>query len=202
MERIYPAYANKVKLNTSWAKDNPDNFAENLNTTYWKLRQSKSKDLQRLKHLPVRIYGGGDYTLDHYNFLSKLTFKFFMISKSLTRQDFIDEIPKLLALPNLTRIVLSFDNENIKNYENVKHLYKTDKIQFSFTGSILDWNLQTEFNSRAFGVFFNTSDKKADKLLARNIRQTCPTESNKLPLKHACSICNKCWRSSVTRDGI
>jgi len=200
MENIYPAYLEKIQKNNSWSTDNPTTFARQLNTEYRKRRKSKSKKMKRLDKLPVRIYGSGDYIKSHFDWLCILNFNFYIISKSLTMKEFSDDLTKLRQLQNLTRIVLSFDTENIKNYENVKHLYKTDGIQFAFTGDKEDWLLQTEFNHREFGIFFNIGKKKADKEFNRSVRESCPALSDKLAHNKACSYCNKCWRSSKTKD--
>lgn len=198
MENIYPAYLGKIQRNNSWAKDNSDNFARQLNTEYKKARKSKAKDMIGLANMPVRIYGSGDYIREHYDFLSKLTFKFYIISKSLTIADMQDELNKLQQLDNCTRIVLSFDNQNIKNYDAVKHLYKTDGIQFAFTGDKDDWTVQ-EWNNRQFGIYFNTGRKKVDKEFSKAVSKSCPDLADKIPHDKACSICNKCWRSSKTK---
>lgn len=200
MENIYPAYLEKIQRNNSWIKDNPDNFARQLDNEYRKHRKSKSKAMKRLEKMPVRIYGSGDYIPEHYAFMSGVSFNFYVISKSLTMKSMASELKKLRALPNLTRIVLSFDNQNIKNYENVKHLYKEDGIQFAFTGTGEDWTLQTEFNGREFGIFFNIGRKKVDKEFNRSVKQACPALAEKIPHAKACSMCNKCWRSSKTKS--
>lgn len=199
MENIYPAYLEKIQRNNSWVKKDAKAFARQLNTEYRKHRRSKSKAMKRLEKMPVRIYGSGDYITEHYEFLSNLNFKFYIISKSLTMKEFADDLVLLRQLPNLTRVVLSFDNENIKNYNNVKHLYRTDGIQFAFTGTTEDWILQNEFNKRDFGIFFNIGGKKVDIEANKNIRESCPALSEKIPHAKACSKCNKCWRSSKTK---
>lgn len=199
MENIYPAYLDKIKRNNSWANDNADNFARQLTTEYRKHRRSKSKQMRHLENLPVRIYGSGDYISEHYDFLSQLEFNFYIISKSLTMKEFAGDLAALRQLPNLTRIVLSFDNENIKNYDNVKHLYQQDGIQFAFTGTGEDWILQTEFNNRKFGIFFNIGTKKADIAFNNTVRESCPALAKRIPHAKACATCNKCWRSSKTK---
>lgn len=199
MENIYPAYLAKIQRNNSWAKDNPDNFARQLTTEYRKRRKSKSKKLERLEKLPVRIYGSGDYISEHYNFLSLVEFNFYIISKSLTMKEMQSDLKALLKLETLTRVVLSFDNENIKNYDNVKHLYRTDRIQFAFTGDKEDWILQTEFNKRKFGIFFNIGRKKEDIAFNKKTKESCPALAGKLEHNKACSHCNRCWRSSKTK---
>jgi hypothetical protein len=200
MENIYPAYLAKIQRNNSRVKDNPDNFARQLTTEYQKRRRSRSKKMRRLEKLPVRIYGSGDYIPEHYEFMRQVEFNFYVISKSLTMESMASELEKLRKLPNLTRIVLSFDNQNIKNYENVKHLYKTDGIQFAFTGTGEDWILQTEFNGREFGIFFNIGRKDSDIEFSQSVKQSCPALAGKLEHDKACSHCNKCWRSSKTRS--
>lgn len=61
MERIYPTYKAKIERNANLAKENPGNFAEQLNNEYGQLRKSKSKNYLNLNKLPVRVYGSGDY---------------------------------------------------------------------------------------------------------------------------------------------
>lgn len=201
MERIYPAYLDKIQKNNSWSLDNPTTFARQLDNEYAKARRSKSKQLQRLDKMPVRIYGSGDYIKEHFAFLSQVSFKFYIISKSLTFKGFEKDIEKLLALDNCTNILLSFDNQNIKNYENVKHLKKRDGIRFAFTGDREDWTIQTdpELNNRSFNIFFNIGKKKADREFNRLTKQACPALAKKIPHDKACSVCNRCWRSSKTK---
>lgn len=197
MERIYPAYSAKINNNYEWALNTPDNFAAQLNTEYWKLRQSKAKAWKRLNTLPVRIYGSGDYIPIHYEFLSKLTFKFFIISKSLTLKTMLVHINKLMDLPNLTSIVLSFDKQNIKNYNNVKNFYKNDRFKFAYTGMPEEFEeIKKLYN---FDIFFNIGRKKVDLLKSTNFKEQCPCDSGILAHNESCSFCNKCWRSSVTR---
>lgn len=200
MENIYPSYLDKIKRNNSWVLDNAEHFAQQLDNEYLKARRSKAKGLSRVDKLPVRIYGSGDYIKEHYGFLSKVNFKFYVISKSLTLPEFSEELDKVRQLPNCTRIVLSFDNENIGNYDSVKHLYRSDGIQFAFTGEVMDWTIQNEILGREFGIFFNIDKKKKDIEASRKIKQTCPALSGKIPHADACSICNRCWRSSKTKQ--
>lgn len=200
MENIYPAYLDKIQRNNSWAIDNSDNFARQLDNEYAFARRSQAKDISGIEKLPVRIYGSGDYIPQHFDFLSKVNFKFYIISKALTLPSMKEERKKLNELPNCTRIVLSFDNENIQNYDGVKHLYRTDGYQFAFTGDKEDWLLQTEFNKRAFGIFFNIGRKNSDKEFSAKVRESCPALADKIPHAKACSKCNKCWRSSKTKS--
>ena len=65
LERIYPAYASKLKTNDKWSKDNPTTFGLQLNAEYEKKRKSKAKNYKRLDKLPVRIYGSGDFIPEH-----------------------------------------------------------------------------------------------------------------------------------------
>lgn len=200
MENIYPAYLDKIQRNNSWAIDNADNFARQLDNEYRKARRSRSKQMKGVEKLPVRLYGSGDYIAEHYDFISKLSFNFYIISKSLTMSSMKKELERVRQLPNLTRIVLSFDNENIKNYDGVKKLYKEDGIQFAFTGTSTDWDIQTNFNKREFGIFFNIGKKKVDKTFNKTVKESCPALAGKLEHNKACSVCNKCWRSSKTKS--
>jgi hypothetical protein len=200
-ERIYKAYAEKLQHNYKWALENPKQFADALNSEYKKLRNSKIKKLERLNKLPVRIYGSGDYIPGHLKFISELNFKSYLISKSLTMKTMVPQIDELLKVTNLVNIVLSFDKSNIKNYENVKHLLNTDRFTFSFTG------LPTEFDEikrkgYTFNIFFNISDKKSERLLAQQFKEQCPCDSGVLEHNLSCSVCNKCWRSSLTKGPI
>ena len=199
MERRYLSYLNKIKRNNSWAVDNPENFARQLDNEYSKCRSSKSKKYKGLEKLPVRIYGSGDYITKHYEFLNRVNFKFFIISKNLTEASMKDELERVLLLPNCTRVVLSFDNQNVKNYEHVKHLYGKDGVQFAFTGDKDDWHIQTQYNSRKFGIFFNIGKKKVDVEYSKTVTASCPALSKKIGHDKACSICSKCWKSSKTR---
>jgi hypothetical protein len=199
MENIYPAYLDKITRTEKMAREKPAEFAEKLNEEYAKHRKSKSKKFTNLHKLPVRIYGSGDYIKEHYEFLKKVTFKFYIISKSLTRPEFREELEKVLNLPNLTSVVLSFDTQNIKNYNALKHLFKQDKIKFSFTGIADDYIIERDFNDRKFDIFFNIGQKKIDAEASQAIRESCPTDAKKLELHNACTVCNKCWRSSKTK---
>lgn len=198
MEKIYPAYKQKIERNVNWAKDNPDNFAKQLNYEYRKLRKSKSKVYRRLDKLPVRVYGSGDYHPIHYEWMKQVDFKFFIISKTLTLPHMHDELRKLLKLKNLTKICLSFDENNLKNYKANKKFFKHDKINFAYTG------MADEFNSvkslgHDFHIFFNISDKKVEQAKSRLIKEQCPCDSKAIAHAESCSVCNKCWRSSVTK---
>lgn len=199
MERIYSAYLDKITRTEEWARERPEEFAEQLNTEYRKIRRSKAKTFKRVERLPVRIYGSGDYIPEHYEFLKELDFKFYIISKSLTQKSFKKERDKLLELDNLTNIVMSFDTQNIKNYDDVKHLQGEDRFRFAFTGTSDDYIIERDFNERRFGIFFNIGQKNEDKQASALIKESCPTDTGKLSLQKACSVCNKCWRSSVTK---
>lgn len=58
----------------------------------------------------------------------KVEFKFYIISKTLTLKHMESELNKLLNLNNLTKIILSFDNDNLTNYESCKHLFKKIRL--------------------------------------------------------------------------
>jgi len=198
MERIYPAYKEKIERNVNWAKDKPDNFAKQLNTEYRKLRKSKAKTFRRLDKLPVRVYGAGDYHPIHYEWMKKVEFKFYIISKTLTLPHMHDELRKLLKLKNLTKVCLSFDAANLKNYKDNKKFSRRDKINFAYTGMADEFNeVVKKYN---FDIFFNTSDKKVEKEKSRLIKEQCPCDSGALAHAGSCSMCNKCWRSSITKQ--
>lgn len=197
-ERIYKAYATKIKKNYTWALNDSVDFSNTLNKEYWQLRNSKTEKLKKLKTIPIRIYGSGDYIPGHFKFIEKLNFPFFIISKSLTLKTMASQLKDLLNLDNTTSIVLSFDKDNIKNYANVKHLFNTDKIKFSYTGLPEEFtNIKANYK---FNIFFNISDKKAQKLLSRQFVEQCPCDSGVLSSEGACTNCNKCWRSSKTKN--
>ncbi|MBC8408599.1 MAG: hypothetical protein H8E12_07765 [Rhodobacteraceae bacterium] len=198
MERIYPSYKEKIERNYEWAKDRPADFAQTLNTEYLKARKSSSAQLQRLEKLPVRIYGSGDYVKHHYEFMKELDFKFYIISKSLTDPGFYTQIDKVIQLDNLTTVCLSFDQQNLINYKAVSHLYKKDKIKFAYTGAADEFNVIKDTYS--FDIFFNTSNKKIEKEKSRQIKEQCPCDSGALTHAKSCSVCSKCWRSTVTKE--
>lgn len=196
MERIYPAYKAKIEINANWAKDKPENFAVQLNTEYRKHRKSKAKNYARVEKLPVRVYGSGDYHPVHYEWMKKVEFKFFIISKTLTLPHMHTELRKLLKLKNLIKVCLSFDQHNLENYRINKKFFKKDKINFAYTGMADEFNLVKL--KHEFHIFFNISDKKVEKEKSRLIKEQCPCDSGILPLAKSCTFCNKCWRSSVT----
>lgn len=199
MERIYPAYLNKIQRNNSLVKEDPEGFALQLDEEYFKARKSKAKANQGLEKMPVRIYGSGDYVPDHYEALSKVSFKFYMISKNLTMPEFAEERDKVHRIKNCTNVLLSFDNQNIKHFDEVADLRKVDGYRFCFTGTSEDWILQTEFNKRRFDIFFNIGKKKSDIDYNKKEPKACPALAKRIPHDKACSTCNKCWASSKTR---
>jgi len=197
MEKIYPAYKGKTERNDRWARSDHKDFAQTLNAEYGKACKSKSKPMERLSKLPVRIYGAGDYIPVHYKFMKNLGFKFYIISKSLTEPNLITHIDKLTQLDNLTTICLSFDNDNLQNHEALKHRFKTDKIKFTYTGYADDFNqLKNRYN---FDIFFNISSKKVEQAKSRLIKEQCPCDSGALAHAKSCSKCSKCWRSTITK---
>lgn len=193
LERIYPAYKKKLETNYNKALTDPESFATSLNEEYKKALQSKSKKYSRLNKLPIRIYGSGDFIPVHKKFLEKLTFKYFIISKTLTLKS-TDAIRKeLLNINNLQSLVLSFDNDNINNYSNVSHLFKSNKVKFSFTGTNEDIN-RHKASGLKFNIFFNIDKKQSSIKLARNHKEQCPCDTKLIKSDEACTYCNKCWR--------
>lgn len=198
MERIYPAYKAKISHNVEWAKSNPKDFAQALNQEYRSYRKSKSRKLQRLSKLPVRIYGSGDFVPEHLEFMKQLEFKFYIISKTLTDPKMDKWLHRLITLPNLTKVILSMDDTNMQNFAHTKKYYKQDKYGISYTGyadNFDNWKTVGFFSD----IFFNISKKKIEREKSKKIKEQCPCDSGSLKHDLSCSYCNKCWRSSVTR---
>jgi len=197
-EKAYPAYLPKIKKNNFLAEHLPDEFAKQLNSEYEKLTKSKSKLYSDLDKLPVRIYGSGDYQKSHYKWLKQLNFQYFIISKNLTSD--ISEVYRLLAIPNLTKIVLSYDKDNIHRInENIILLvcgmsYKTLKgrIAFSFTGTAKEFKALPAMTKETINIFFNIGRKKADLTASKSIPASCPADAGHIPTSRACTKCNKC----------
>lgn len=200
MIRIYPKYEEKTKRNSVRAETlkGRNSLIKQLNDEYFKARKSKAKINKGLDLLPVRIYGSGDFVAAHYDLLNRLKFKFYIISKSLTYNQLSLYINKLISIPNLTKIVLSFDNRNLCNYDNVQQHYKKNKIGFAYTGLPDDFN-KLKNKDYKFNVFFNISEKKSELINARIHKESCPVDCKIIPLQKACTVCNKCWGSSVTK---
>lgn len=198
-ERMYKAYLPKITRNAVLAKTSPEEFAEKLNMEYWKLRKSKSRKMQVLSKLPVRLYGAGDYIPEHYDFISKLSFKTYIISKNLTRSDYKDELIKIISLDTVTKVILSFDMSNINLYTACAHMFGLDKIGFAFTG-LPDEFAKVLKQYPKFNIFFNISNKQLEKEKSRSFKEQCPCDSGGLKLENSCTKCNKCWRSSVSKE--
>ncbi len=196
---MYKAYLPKITRNAVLAKTSQKEFAEKLNMEYWKLRKSKSRKMQVLSKLPVRLYGAGDYIPEHYDFISKLSFKTYIISKNLTLLSYKEELIKVLALDTVTKVILSFDRSNISSYTTCAHLFGSDKIGFAFTG-LPDEFLKIKQQYPNFNIFFNISNKKSEKDKSKMIKEQCPCDSGGLKLEDSCSKCNKCWRSSISKE--
>jgi len=193
MERIYPAYKNKIIRNATWAKENGKDFAVKLNQEYRKLENSRSAVYKRLSKLPIRIYGAGDFISEHTWFLIDLDFKFFIISKNLTTLQYKTYVERLLTLDNLTSIVLSFDEQNILNYKGVSGYLGKDRMKFAFTGIEADFN-KRKSEGFVFDIFFNISKKKVEREKSAQHKEACPCDSGKLAHKESCSYCSKCWK--------
>lgn len=196
MERIYPAYGDKIRGNSDKVIADPRAFAETLNLEYAKAIKSKAKDYDGLEKLPVRIYGSGDYIKEHLAVLQHLNFKFFLISKTLTEAAFQEDLDEILKIPNCTSVVLSFDTHNIaRTYKVVESRFKQPYIKFSYTGTVDDILVERDFLNRKFNIFFNIGNKKSEKEASKAIKWRCPADSGELALKKACTVCHKCWKS-------
>ena len=170
LEKIYKAYKPKIERNEKLATDNPEEFAELLNNEYQKLIKSKAKKYERLDKLPVRIYGSGDFKPHHLRFLKALKFKFYIISKNITQKHMTMFIDPLLKIENLTKIVLSFDDQNMNTYNNVIDYFGKDKIGFAYTGMADDFTAIKKLEYK-FTIFFNISNKKVEKEKSRKIQE-------------------------------
>jgi len=94
---------------------------------------------------------------------------------------------------------LSFDEYNLENYKSNKKFSKRDKINFAYTGMADEFN-GVKSNGYHFNIFFNISGKKIEQAKSRTIQEQCPCDSKSLAHAESCSVCNKCWRSSVTKQ--
>jgi len=198
LEKLYKAYKPKIERNETMATDNPKMFASALNKEYRKYRRSKAKAYHRLDKLPVRIYGSGDFKEHHLEFLKLLDFKFYIISKNITQTHMLPYINRLKNLRNLTKIILSFDDQNMANYKNIKNQKGLDKIGLAYTGtadSFGSWKKK----GLDFTIFFNISKKHKEMEKSRVYKESCPCDSGLIPHEKSCSTCNKCWRSTVTK---
>lgn len=198
-ERIYKSYSKKLKTNYELALKDPSDFAKQLNSEYTKLKNSKSKQNLLINKLPVRVYGSGDYIPGHLNFLKNLNFKFYIISKSLTLSTMKNQIEELLKLNNLTSIVLSIDSQNKSNYDKIKEFKGKDRFKLAFTGTNEQYEERLA-NGEEYDIFFLISDKKKDREYARKFKSQCPCDTRLVAHEAACTKCNKCWRSSLTKN--
>ena len=198
LEKLYKAYKPKIERNETMATDNPQMFATALNNEYLKYRKSKAKAYQRLEKLPVRIYGSGDFKEHHMSFLTLLNFKFYIISKNITQTHMLPYIDRLKNLSNLTKIILSFDDQNIYNYKNILGQKGLDKIGIAYTGTADKFSYWKK-KGLHFTIFFNISKKHIEMEKSRAFKESCPCDSGLMAQPKSCSICNKCWRSTITR---
>ncbi|MCX8057785.1 MAG: hypothetical protein N3A58_00020 [Spirochaetes bacterium] len=192
-ETIYTGYLQKIRRNYKEALLDPKRFADTLNNEYLKLQTlEKKQGNPKIETQSIRLYGSGDFIPTHYYFIKELIFPFYIISKSLTMKGMTEYIPILLDLSNLTSIVLSFDKDNIYNYENVKDYYKKNKIKFSYTGTADEFSeIKKKYN---FNIFFNIKKNKVEIEKSRKHREQCPCDTKLIQTNRACTICNKCWR--------
>jgi hypothetical protein len=196
MERIYPAYLDKIHRNNILAETKPEEFSKRLNDEYLTALKSKSKKFERLDKLSIRVYGSGDFIPVHAEFLKNLNFPHFLISKNLTTPAFRQYIDILLSNKNMTTVQLSFDAQNLVNYEALRSLYGTDRVGFSYTG-LTDEFIKVKESGYKFDVFFNIAKTKEQKKLAALQKEACPADGGRIKLQKACSYCNKCWGNMV-----
>lgn len=190
MENIYPTYLAKVERNSE-KSENYEKFADKLNKEYEKIKKSRAKKYKRMEKVPVRIYGSGDFVPSHYEWLKLLDFRFFMFSKNLCFEDYVEYIPKLLKIDNLTMLNLSFDKYRLDKYSNIEEYKDQSKIRINFTGTPDEF--EEHKDEYHFDVFFNIDKrKKKGREKASEFEETCPAECGKLDLQKACTYCNKC----------
>lgn len=177
---IRKAYGVKISKNYISMKLDPLKLAQEANKEYKKLKTNIS----------VRAYGAGDYKPTHYTFFENLDFSTYLISKNLTKQKYQTDLLNLLALPNISSIVLSFDEQNINNYTYCTQYRNHPKIKFCYTG------LPTEYSnirkSYKFDIFFNTKKSRAARTQANMYSESCPCGTGQLQNTGACSICKRC----------
>lgn len=194
LQKMYKAYSAKIILNHKLAKQNPANFAAQLNLEYRKLKNRKHWEF--LQKLPVRFYGSGDFIPEHLTIFQNIEFHSYLISKNLTDINYISYISDLLSIDKITSIVLSFDNDNLSNYGNVQSYFSQDRIQFAFTGMPSDFATAKE--KYKFDIFFNIGKTKASYQEAQVHNERCKSTTGELPTLNACVNCNACWGSSKT----
>ena len=167
-------------------------FADKLNSEYEKCLKSKAKKYEKLDaDFPIRIYGSGDFIPEHLIWLEKLNFKFFIISKNLTRPEYKQYIDKVLKLKNITVLNMSFDAQNIGNYEDIDN----SKIKYTFTGTPQEF-IDVK-DTKHFDTFFNINKRiKKENEIASKFTESCPADVKKIPLRLACTVCNKCWKEN------
>ena len=184
MEKLYPNYLKKVKKNSILAK-NPVIFSQTLNEEYKK---------QKVKVPSVRLYGGGDYIPRHFNFINKLDFPFFIISKNLTTKYMRKDVGKLVRLSNSTSIILSLDAQIMDRYKKVSRLRRDNrnKVKLAFTGTP-DQFEEVNQKGRKFDIFFNIKKDKINRQRSQTYKESCPCDSGQLEHHHSCLKCNKCY---------
>ena len=100
LQKMYKAYSAKIILNHKLAKQNPANFAAQLNLEYRKLKNRKHWEF--LQKLPVRFYGSGDFIPEHLTIFQNIEFHSYLISKNLTDINYISYISDLLSIDKIT----------------------------------------------------------------------------------------------------
>ena len=133
-----------------------------------------------------------------------------VIMKKLNHINLFNEIENLIKnkkkRENLQRL-------SLKNFY-LSHSYVSkmlDKVRDQSFKLIKKFNIKkkislrvlhvTNFNERHDGrLFFNTGRKTIDREKSRKIKEQCPCDSGLLAHKKACATCNKCWRSSSTKN--
>lgn len=180
-------YEPKVIRNAIMAKDTPTEFSSLLNKEYRQLENKLKLD----NNFSVRIYGGGDYLPEHYEFLKLLDFKYYIISKALAQSSYIDELAKVVTLDNTTSVVLSFDKYTLANQGHANACKNMlDKIKIAYTGTPIDFkNLDGKEHVDIFFNILKTNQSKED---AKEFAASCPCATGAEELKSSCTRCKRC----------
>jgi len=181
MEKIYPAYYDKVVRNGKMAKWQNGKMIKMLNE---ELEKKKLKT-------PLRVYGGGDFQPEHMEIFRHIATTCYIISKNLTLKKNLEFLKELISIKNVTRILLSYDTQTL--HRN-RPIIESDKIKYCFTGEVEQYKEYVE-NKFNFDIYFNVRKTKAAKAIAAFISIACPCDAGCIKHDLACLQCRRCWES-------
>jgi len=178
----------KITRNANAVRENPVNFAKQANTDYTTIKlNAKNTVRERLPHSITRIYGAGDFEPCHLTMFKNLNFKFYIISKALTRKENTSNLLELLKIKNLQKVNLSYDLNNLGNYTKLQH----PKVQRCFTGTPDEYDSIS--SKYTFRIFFNRSKKHVDLRKYLKYKNRCVGYSKESTKEYICTHCKKCW---------